>query len=132
MHDLDDKEDYQVHRNAWVKEHGTKRGFNSHNYKRYGFANEAGLRRHIGRREATTREANQADQKNSRARNNGTKRNRDNIRQTNRGRDQSSSNQGISADKLEYHQHLNLSAIRRIKYGTLEPTGYISDLSDLR
>ncbi|KKL24833.1 hypothetical protein LCGC14_2411370, partial [marine sediment metagenome] len=63
--------------------------------------------------------------------NTGTKRNRDNIRQTNRGRDQSSSNQGISADKLEYHQHLDLSAIRRIKYGTLEPTGYISDLSDL-
>ncbi|KKL56145.1 hypothetical protein LCGC14_2248350 [marine sediment metagenome] len=52
MSDLDDKEDYQVHRNAWVKEHGTKRGFNSHNYKRYGFATEGGLRRHIGRRES--------------------------------------------------------------------------------
>ncbi len=52
MSDLDDKEDYQIHRNAWVKAHGTKRGFNTHNYRRYGFANEAGLRRHIGRRES--------------------------------------------------------------------------------
>ncbi len=52
MSDLDDKEDFQIHRNAWVKEHGTKRGFNTHNYKRYGFANESALRRHIGRRES--------------------------------------------------------------------------------
>ena len=56
MSDLDDKEDFQIHRNAWVKEYGTKRGFNSHNYKRYGFATEGGLRRHIGRRESIRRD----------------------------------------------------------------------------
>ena len=120
MNDLDDKEDYQVHRNAWVKQYGTKRGFNSHNYKRYGFSTEGGLRRHIGRREATIREANQTDTKNRGTRNTGTKRNRNNTDQGNG-----------KSDKLEYHQHLELSAIRRTKYGTLEPTGYISDLSDI-
>ena len=79
MSDLDDKEDYQVHRNAWVKQYGTKRGFNTHNYKRYGFTNEAGLRHHIASREGTgrsshRRESIRSDQR--RAGNNGMQRHR--------------------------------------------------------
>lgn len=46
---LDSLDDVEIHINAWVQEHGTKRGFNSHNYKRYGYTNEAGLRQWLQR-----------------------------------------------------------------------------------
>ncbi len=118
--DLDDKEDFQIHRNAWVKEHGTKRGFISHNWRRYGFANESCLRHHIASREGKGRSA-RINKKNSkidrvtlRGHRNST------IRTTNR-----------ADDKLEYHQNLELSEIRNIRYGKLEPTMYISDLPHL-
>ncbi len=34
-------------------------------------------------------------------------------------------------DKLEYHNNLTLEEVRRIKYGNLEPTNWVSPLSDL-
>lgn len=116
MSDLDDKEDYQVHRNAWVKEHGTKRGFNTHNYKRYGFANESALRRHIGRRESIRSDKRGTGD-------NGSKKHR-------RVQNNSSGNSQL-LEPLEYHSRLADQEIRNIVYGQLEPTQYISPLPHL-
>ena len=116
MSDLDDKEDYQIHRNAWVKDHGTKRGFNSHNYKRYGFANEAGLRRHIGRREDTNTKVNSFNKKNIRSKFNDITNNGDTNRQATR-----TSHQNVSS--------LTDLEINRISYGDISPTRLISALS---
>ncbi len=42
-------EDVEVHINAWVREHGTERGFAANNYKRYGYATARGLERWLQR-----------------------------------------------------------------------------------
>ena len=113
MSDLDDKEDYQVHRNAWVKEHGTKRGFNSHNYKRYGFATEGGLRRHIGRRESIRRDQRGPG-------NNGRSRHRA-VQKSSKG----NSNNAASDKQIELNQ------IRRTRYELIPPTLHREEINTI-
>ena len=116
--DLDDKEDYQVHRNAWVKAHGTKRGFLLHNYKRYGFATEGGLRRHIGRRESVRPDQRTPGRDGS---------------QRHRAVQKSSSGNGSDAQEFEYSTRdiadLDDYDLSTIKYGTIEPSLYTSELN---
>ncbi|KKK52346.1 hypothetical protein LCGC14_3105840, partial [marine sediment metagenome] len=89
-----------------------------HNYKRYGFATEGGLRRHIGRRESVRPDQRTPGRDGS---------------QRHRAVQKSSSGNGSDAQEFEYSTRdiadLDDYDLSTIKYGTIEPSLHTSLLN---
>ncbi len=95
---------YQIHLNAWVKEHGIERGFAAHNYKRYGYKSARGLERWLDR-------------------------NRNNKQLKDNTSTRSRPIQSVITSNQGDVQQLTDFEIYHIPYGDIEPTKHISSLN---
>ncbi len=107
-------QDVEIHINAWVKEHGTERGFIANNYRRYNYNNEAGLRQWLQR----NRESNHNVEGNKRRVTHGL-----------HGNGRNATSKGSSNPNNV--EELALNQIRRARYETIPPTGYREEIEDL-